>query len=209
MANVLLISENKIKAFTNINKNVDVQAIRAEISVAQDIHLQNLLGTRFYNHLLSQVNSTGNTFNNNELTLVNDYISPYLIQVSYYEMIPHIHFRTMNVGIVKAGAVDGGRDGVDIETMKYLRTIQKQRSDFYQQRLQDYLLTGLGQNLFPDYLTQTTTDGMLADRASKYNSPIVLNTTTRTGYGKRRLLNSGIKSYSEIESSNPACQDCY
>jgi hypothetical protein len=209
MANVLLISENKIKAFTNINKNVDVQAIRAEIGIAQDIHLQNLLGTRFYNHLLSQVNATGNTFNNNELTLVNDYISPYLIQTAYFEMIPHLHLRTMNVGIVEPGGLEGGRNGVDIETMKYLRGIQKQRSDFYQQRLQDYLLTGLGQNLFPDYLTQTTTDGMLADRASKYNSPIVLNTTTRTGYGKRRLLNSGIKSYSEIESSNPACQDCY
>ena len=52
MANVLLVSENKIKAFTNLNKNVDIDAIRAEISIASDIHLQPLLGTRFYNHLL-------------------------------------------------------------------------------------------------------------------------------------------------------------
>ena len=209
MANVLLISENKIKAFTNLNKNVDISAIRAEISIAQDLYLQVILGTRFYDHLLSQVSATGNTFNSDELTLVNDYISPYLIQTAYFEMIPHLHLRTMNVGIVEPGGLEGGRNGVDIETMKYLRGIQLQRSNFYKQRLQDYLLTGKGQNLFPDYLTQTTTDGLIADKSSKYNSPIALNTTTRTGYSKRRILNSGMPSYSEIESSNPSCQDCY
>jgi hypothetical protein len=207
MANVLLISENKIKAFTNINKNVDIDAIRAEITIAQDIHLQTLLGTKFYDHLLSQVSSTGNTFNADELTLVNDYISPYLIQTAYFEMIPHLHYRTMNRSIVQGDMESAS--AVDIETMKYLRTIQKQRADFYQQRLQDYLIIGKGQNKFPDYLNYSSIDGMIPDKSAKYNSPIVLNTTTRTGYSKRRILNSGMNSYSEIESSNPPCQDCY
>ena len=126
MANVLLVSENKIKAFTNINKNVDIDAIRAEISLAQDIHLQNILGTKFYDHLLNQVSSTGNTFSADELTLVNEYISPFLIQVAYFEMIPHLHYRSMNIGIVAPAGLEGGRQGVDMETMKYLRTIQKQ-----------------------------------------------------------------------------------
>jgi hypothetical protein len=206
MANVLLISENKLKAFTNINKNVDIDAIRAEVGVAQDIHLQNLLGTLFYNHLLSQVSSTGNTFNSDELTLVNDYIAPYLIQTAYFEMIPHLHYRTMNRGIVEGNMESA--TAVDIETMKYLRGIQKQRSDFYQQRLLDYLITGRGQNKFPQYNQFSTLDGMIPDKAAKYNSPIYLNHTTRTGYsmeGIRRSMNS----YSEIESSNPPCQDCY
>lgn len=208
MANVLLVSENKIKAFTNINKNVDIDAIRAEISLAQDIHLQNLLGTKFYDHLLNQVSSTGNTFNANELTLVNDYIAPFLIQVAYFEMIPHLHYRSMNIGIVAPAGLEGGRQGVDMETMKYLRTIQKQRADFYKQRLQDYLITGRGQNQFPDYLNYTTQDGMIPDKADKYNSPIFLNHTTRYGYSKRDILRN-YQSYSEIESSNPPCQDCY
>ena len=207
MANVLLISENKIKAFTNINKNVDMDAIRAEIGIAQDIHLQTLIGTKFYEHLLSCISSTGNTLNNDEKTLVNDYISPYLIQTSYFEMIPHIHLRTMNRGIVE-GMMESANP-VDIETMKYLRNIQKQRADFYKMRLQDYLITGKGQNKFPDYLTYDTTDGMIPDKSDKYNSPIFLNHTTRYGYSKQRIMNSGMKSYSEIESSNPPCQDCY
>jgi len=182
MANVLLVSENKIKNFSTINRNVDIDAIRAEISIAQDIHLQNILGTKFYDHLLSQVSSTGNTFNSDELTLVNDYISPFLIQVAYFEMIPHLHVRTMNVGLVAPAGLEGGRQGVDMETMKYLRTIQKQRADFYKQRLQDYLITGKGQNKYPQYLNYTNEDGMIPDKSDKYNSPIFLNHTTRYGY---------------------------
>lgn len=206
MANTLLISENKIKAFTNINKNVDMDTIRAEIGIAQDIHLQTLLGSRFYNHLLSQVSSTGNTFNSDELTLVNDYIAPYLIQTAYFEMIPHLHYRTMNRAIV-VGDMESAT-GVDIETMKYLRTIQQQRSDFYKMRLLDYLMTGLGQNLFPDYLTYSTRDGMTPDKTAKYNSPIYLNHTTRYGYS-RDQLNRSVRVWSEMDHYDPPCSDCH
>lgn len=206
MSNKLLISENKLKSFTNINKNVDIDSIRAEIGIAQDIHLQTLLGTRFYQHLLDQISSTGNTFNADELILVNDYIAPYLIQTAYFEMIPHLHYRTMNRGIVEGNMESA--TGVDLSTMQYLRGVQKQRSDFYKMRLQDYLITGQGQNKFPDYLITSTIDGMIPDRTDKYNSPIYLNHTTRRGY-PNRIVSRILNSYSEIESSNPPCQDCY
>lgn len=206
MANTLLISENKIKAFTNINKNVDMDTIRAEIGIAQDIHLQTLLGTKFYNNLLSKVSSTGNTFNSDELTLVNDYIAPYLIQTAYFEMIPHLHYRTMNRAIV-VGDMESA-SGVDIETMKYLRTIQQQRSDFYKMRLVDYLMTGRGQNLFPDYNNYSTIDGMIPDKTSKYNSPIYLNHTTRYGYSREQLGRS-IPMWSEMDHYDPPCSDCH
>ena len=203
---VLLISETKLKQFTNINKNVDMDVLRAEIQVAQDIELQPLLGTKFYNHLLAQVSSTGNTFNADELELVNDFVAPFLIQVSYASAIPHLHYRTMNRGIVE-GDMESARS-VDFETMKYLRTIQKQRADFYKMRLQDYLITGKGQNKFPEYLSQTTYDGMIADKSAKYNNPIVLNHITRYGYSKR-LMDRGIPVWSEQIHENPPCQDCY
>ena len=204
---VLLISETKLKAFTNINKNVDMDVLKAEIQIAQDIDLQTLLGTRFYNHLLSQVSSTGNTFNADELILVNDYIAPFKIQTAYFNAIPHIHYRTMNRGIVE-GTMENATS-VDIETMKYLRTIQKQRADFYMTRLQDYLLIGRGQNKFPDYVTQSTIDGMIPDRSQKYNNGIFLRHTTRKGYNNDIKSLNGVPMYSELEHENPPCQDCY
>lgn len=167
---VLLISETKLKNFTNINKNVDMDVLKAEVQIAQDIDLQTILGSKFYYHLLSQVSSTGNTFNADELELLNDYLQPYLIQTAYFNAMPQIMYRTMNNGITQ-GTMENATS-VDIETMKYLRNIQKMRADFYSQRLMDYLLTGRGQNKFPQYNTASTLDGMIPDRVQKYNNGI-------------------------------------
>jgi hypothetical protein len=204
---VLLISEVKLKNFTNINKNVDMDVLKAEVQIAQDIDLQTILGTKFYNHLLDQVSATGNTFNADELILVNDFIAPYLIQTSYFNAIPHIMYRTMNNGIVE-GTMENATS-VSIDTMRYLRSVQKQRADFYMTRLLDYLLTGRGQNKFPDYVTTSTIDGMIPDRTQKYMSGIVLRNTTRKGYSNRDSTMNGIPMYSELAHENPPCQDCY
>jgi len=204
---VLLISETKLKAFTNINKNVDMDVLKAEVQIAQDIDLQTILGTKFYNHLLDQVSATGNTFNADETTLVNDYIQPFLIQQAYFQAIPSLMYRSMNRGIVE-GMMENATS-VDIETMKYLRSLQKQRADFYMTRLQDYLLIGRGQNKYPDYNTQSTIDGMIPDRTQKYNNGIFLKHTTRKGYSTRDIENRGLRVYSELEHENPPCQDCY
>jgi len=203
---VLLISETKLKNFTNINKNVDMDVLKAEVQIAQDIDLQTILGTKFYNHLLSQVSSTGNTFNAEETTLVNDYIQPYLIQTAYWNAIPQIMYRTMNNGIV-AGTMENAQS-VDIATMQYLRNIQKQRADFYMTRLQDYLLIGKGANQFPDYNTQSTRDGMIPDRSQKYMSGISLKNTSRKGYSMKNIAKQ-FTVYSELEHENPPCSDCY
>lgn len=203
---VLLISETKLKAFTNINKNVDMDVLKAEIQIAQDIDLQTILGTLFYQHLMDQVSATGNTFNADEKTLVDDYIQPFLIQTAYFNAIPHLHYRTMNRGIVE-GTMENATS-VDIETMKYLRNVQKQRADFYMTRLQDYLLIGKGQNKFPQYNTQSTIDGMIPDRSQKYNNGIFLRHTTRKGYSNKDTYR-GFQSYSELAHENPPCQDCY
>lgn len=204
---VLLISETKLKNFTNINKNVDMDVLKAEIQVAQDIDLQTILGSKFYNHLLSQVGPTGNTFNQNELTLINDYIQPYLIQTAYFNCIPQIMYRTMNNGIVEGTMANA--TAVDIETMKYLRSVQKQRADFYSQRLLDYLLTGRGQNQFPDYNTASTIDGMIPDRVQKYNNGIFLKNSTRKGWNLRDIARMGLQPYSEQAANWWNCPDCF
>jgi hypothetical protein len=203
---VLLISETKLKNFTNINRNVDMDVLKAEVQIAQDIDLQTILGTKFYNHLLSQVSATGNTFNAEETTLVNDFIQPFLLQQSYYQAIPQIMYRTMNNGIM-SGTMENATS-VDLATMQYLRNIQKQRADFYMTRLQDYLLIGKGSNVFPDYVTQSTRDGMIPDRSQKYMSGISLKNTSRKGYSMKNI-GKQFSVYSELEHENPPCQDCY
>lgn len=203
---VLLVSETKLKAFTNINKNVDMDVLKAELQIAQDINVQTILGTKFYNHLLDQITASGNTLNADEKTLVDEFISPWLIQQAYADAIPHLWARTMNRGVVE-GTMENA-NSVDIESMKYLRGIQKQRADFYLTRLQDYLLIGKGNGKFPQYLSANTNDGMLPDKTQKYNNGIFLNRVTRTGYNMQQIAKK-MPVWSEIEHENPPCQDCY
>ena len=212
----LLISEVKLKNFTNINTNVDMQVLKAEVQVAQDIDLQTVLGTKFYKHLLDGIQSDGTTtWNADEIILVNDYIAPYLIQTAYFNAIPHIMYRTLNRGI-QQGQNEFGTP-VEIETMKYLRSIQKQRADFYVQRLIDYLLLGRGQNKFPDYLNASTIDGMIPDKVQKYNNGIFLRHSTRKGWNYNGIasLNGGAGNngnmgvYSEYAQNWWNCPDCF
>jgi hypothetical protein len=110
----------------------------------------------------------------------------------------------MNRGIMEGDGADAR--AVDIETMKYLRNIQKQRADFYKQRILDYLNTGSGQNLFPDYNSTSSYDGMTPDKNARYNAGIVLNRTTRKGFNIQNIIN-GMPSYSEDAASDGPCCD--
>ena len=184
-----------------------MDVLKAEIQIAQDVDLQTTLGTLFYKHLLSQVNTTGNTFTADELTLVNEYIQPFLIQTAYFNAIPQIMYRTMNRGIVE-GTMENAKS-IDIETMKYLRNVQKTRADFYLQRLMDYLLTGRGQNRFPDYNNASTIDGMIPDRIQKYNNGIFLKHSSRKGFDMSRMAQQGIRPYSEYANAWWNCPECY
>lgn len=204
----LLISEVKLKNYTNINKNVDMDVLKAEIQIAQDIDVQTILGTLFYKHLLNGIQEDGTTtWNADERELVNDYLQPFLVQTAYFNAIPQIMYRTMNRGIVE-GEMQNAKS-VDIETMKYLRNVQKARADFYLQRLMDWLLIGRGQNKFPQYNSSSTMDGMIPDRVQKYNNGIFLNQSTRKGWNYRDIQRQGIPVYSEWDNAYRNCPECY
>lgn len=212
----LLISEIKLKNFTNINKNVDMDVLKAEVQYAQDSDLQTILGSKFYNHLLDGIQQDGTTtWNDDEKILVDDYISKFLIQTAYFQSFPSLMYRTLNRGVQQGNNEFG--TPIEIETFKYLRSIQKQRADFYAQRLLDYLLTGKGQNKFPDYNNASTIDGMVPDRVQKYNNGIFLRNSTRKGWSGRNLgINNNnangtgnIQAYSEQANAWWNCPDCF
>ena len=83
---VLLVSARKIKTFTETNDNVDEQLLLANIQVAQDLGLQGLLGTRFFNHMLTA--ASGSTLTSAETILLEDYIQPYLLWRATWEALP-------------------------------------------------------------------------------------------------------------------------
>jgi hypothetical protein len=154
MSSVLLVSESKLKAFSNIHQNVDVALLTPTIKIAQDLHLQNLLGTKFLNEIYSQVKTSSLTTINKEL--IDEWISPYLIWSAVFEATPEIFMRMMNKSIT-IGDTEQGKS-ISVKEMAYLRDIYQSRFNFYAQRLQDELRNF--PEKYPLYYSYTSKDGM-------------------------------------------------
>lgn len=154
MSNLLLVSPEKIKDFTQVNSNVSEEILLPEVLVAQQIGLQTLLGTKFYQYILNVVQTS--SYSPAEKTLIDDYIQPYLLFRAYYEVLPAIFMRVMNKTIVVGNTEQGS--AISTKDLTYLRNIAMERYQFYSQRLMDYIINNQGD--YPLYFEWTSTDGM-------------------------------------------------
>ena len=99
MTTTFLISEAKVRAFTDINNMVDTDLLKNNIRTAQDYYLQSIIGTLLYQKLLSDVDN--NTLSGNYKTLVDTYIQDYLLYTTYYESLESIYIRPRNNGLLR------------------------------------------------------------------------------------------------------------
>ncbi len=57
MTTTFIISEAKLRQFTDINDNLDTALIKNAVREAQDISLQRIIGTKLYNKILSDIDA--------------------------------------------------------------------------------------------------------------------------------------------------------
>jgi len=194
MPAVLLVSETKVKSFTEVNENLDVALLLPNIQIAQDLGLQNMLGTSFYTHMLNAAQNS--TLTNQETILLEEYIQPFLLWRAVYEALPSIYMRMMNKSVIIGDTPNG--KAVDTGSLQYLRNIHQNRYEFYAQRTMDYLRNNPG--AFPLYYAWTSTDGMPPSREN-YFSGIHIQP------GRRRLPRyPNVRGYADPTGDN-CCND--
>lgn len=155
---VLLVSETKVKAFTTLNQNLDQALLTSCIYIAQEVHLQPVIGTKGYDYyidLVRQVN-TGGTMSSADTIMLNDYIAPIVIWSGYYEAIPEVWARKMNKGIQVGNSEQS--NAIDLKTMQYYRDNALNKYQFYIQRLLDRVQSFSGD--YPWFYTYNDKDGM-------------------------------------------------
>ncbi len=191
---ILLVSAEKIKAFTEINENVDEALLLSNIKIAEDISLQTVLGTKFLRHIKNA--AQGGTLTSAETTLLQDYIQPFLIQQAYYESLVAIYMRVMNKSVVVGNTVQGS--AISTADLKYLRNVVRDRAEFYKQRLMDELKDNQGD--YPLYWSSTSNDGMKPSKENYFGG-------IHIPPGERKLPPVGIKGYLDPSSDfcNPNC----
>jgi hypothetical protein len=165
---VLLVSETKLKAFTSVNQNVDSAIMVSNIFIAQEVHLQPVIGTKgyqYYQNLVRDVQLSGGTMSQPDKILLEDYIAPVCIHSAYFEALPDIWVRNMNKGLIQGNSEQG--TGVEIKTMTYFRGIAQSRYQFYLQRLQDYIQSHSGD--YPWYFSWSDKDGMPSENTNYFS----------------------------------------
>ena len=149
MQNVLLISEKYLKENSVINNNVDSCYLLPAIQTAQEIALQQLIGTKLYNRICSMVSD--GTINSNEQykTLLDNYIIPYLQQVVLREIQIPLFGKLRNAGVLQS--TDQQTQILTIKDVEYIKEYYNAQSVFYGDRLTKYLLAN--NHIFTDFLT--------------------------------------------------------
>ncbi len=189
MTTVQLISEAKIREFTDMNNNVDSKLISNAIREAQDIELQRLLGTLLYNKILSDVQS--NTLTGAYKTLVDDWIQNFLLYATYYITLEYIYMRPRNNGLLTPTGGDNS-ESVDRQMFNVKRQSVQNKREFYAEKLTDYLIEN--QNSYPEISENVLLYQQVADFGEQYKSPIVMKYNTYSPHLKN-LLKMGFKTY--------------
>ena len=193
MTDTLLISEAKVRQFTDINQNVDTALIKNNIRTAQDYYLQSTIGTKLYNKLMSDVDN--NTVTGYYETLLDSYVQDFLLYAAYYETLESIYIRPRNNGLLKPNGGESS-DPADKDLYLMKRQSVENKMTYYNERLTNYLIEE--ETNFPELDSADKLYEQQPDYTNKYRNPFVLNQSVNAKWAKRygiRLYDSTRKQY--------------
>ena len=152
---VLFVNEDKLKSSTAINYNVDTTFLLPFLKIAQDKHLQIILGTKLYDKLQNDIAGVdGATLTGVYKTLVDDYIQDAIIHYALVEALPFISFQIKNGSITQKNSENG--TAATRQDVDYLVQKERDSAEFYGQRIVEYLCNDSGS--FPEYSQNTGAD---------------------------------------------------
>jgi hypothetical protein len=177
MTDVLLISEDKIRQFTDLNNNVDSKLLTSNVIVQQDINIQRIVGTKLYHRLLDDV-KLNNVVGDYKI-LLEEWVQPSLLWWSYYEILEAIYVRPRNNGLLKP---TGGENSVDVDYSVYSRKREsaKQKAEYYSEMLARYLVAK--QQLYPEMQSIQYLYQLYPDFSNQLRSPVVFRRNGRGQY---------------------------
>jgi len=152
MAEALLIGVKDVVKFTSVNGNIDSDTILQYIKISQDIHLQNVVGTKLLNKIKADI--VAGTLSGNYLSLVNTYLKPMLIHWTLVEWLPFSAYSLSNKGVFKhssENATNAEKNEID-----FLIDKQVSIATHYTDRFVSYI--NFNQNLFPEYTNNSNGD---------------------------------------------------
>lgn len=152
MAQALFISRDDIIKFTVLNGNIDTDKFIQFIKIAQDVHIQNYLGTRLFNRLNDDIVNDDLTQPYSDLLSV--YIKPMLIHWAMVEFLPYAAYTVANKGVFKHNSENS--TNVDKNEIDFLIAKERDVAQSYTNRFINFMC--FNQVSFPEYNANSNAD---------------------------------------------------
>lgn len=172
---VNFIDETYIKKRLSVSESLDIKLLKSSIFDAQNIHIQDAIGTNLYekiNTLLinEEMSDAGNEYYK---TLFDNYIKISTLYWMMTESIIFTHYKFTNKGI----QVQSAEESAPVETneLKYIMSTIKDKAEFYTDRMKKYICANISS--FPEYSSNTEIDEVRPNENPFYTSDIYLENT--------------------------------
>jgi len=154
MATVLFINRTDLIRNSIIDGNVDSDKYIQFIKLAQEIHIQNYMGTKMYDALTAAMPNIDQPANARWKSLLDDYIVPMLIWFAQVDYIPFASYQIRNGGMFKHRSENS--DTVSKEEVDYLVEKARTNAEWYSRRFIDYM--SFNQTTYPEYTSNINDD---------------------------------------------------
>lgn len=153
MATGLFITRADLVKYTALNGNVDTDKFLQYILIAQEVHIQNYLGTDLYEKIQTDIEDS--SLSGDYLTLVNTWIKPCLIHWAMVEYLPFAAYTLGNKGIFKHSSETG--QNVEKSEVDFLIEKERNIAQYYTDRLINHL-SFEASSKYSEYFTNNNED---------------------------------------------------
>lgn len=170
--NVLLISENLIKSITNISDNIAGDFLLPAIQLAQDIELEETLGTSLKDKLQELVYNNEINLDDNKYykILLDKYIQPFLAYAAISHLVTNVRYKIANAGILTTE--DEKMYNISSNETDKVKSHYKHIADTYKSRLQRFLI--FNYSFFPELMRWKSLSNLRANLYSAAGCSISL-----------------------------------
>lgn len=177
----LLINQEQLAQESVLNENVDFKLLRQLIVDTQDIHIQQLLGSRLYNKLITEV--TNATITGVYATLLNTYVRPCMIAYIVSESPDYLNVKYMNKAIVLKSS-DNSKPMDDAQIIRLMEA-WRNKAQFRAERVTKYLMEN--RTSFPEFDVPATGEDAILPNKQNYNTGMYLDDDDFPTFGFERF----------------------
>ena len=145
MSKIYFLSVKNFKEEHPIHGNVDVQLLKPSLWRAQEINIQEAIGSKLYDQLEEQIKTSTLTADNT--TLLNNYINHALGYYTLSEIIRPMTMQLTNKGL--ASKDDQYQTSGNLKEIESMEAFYRTRAEWFAQRLIDFLKANV--KLYPKY----------------------------------------------------------